>query len=81
MVEEYPHVGCGRYLLSQRVWSATKRRSSSTVGMVRHPATPSAMVSVEPVVTTRFGARNVIAGAPSNWTQITSPSGANAFST
>lgn len=33
--------------------SATRRRSSRTAGMGRRPATPSAMVSVESVVTTR----------------------------
>ena len=62
--------------------SATRRRSSRTAWMGRRPATPSAMVSVESVVTTRRCRQEyVIAGAPSGWTQMTSTSGARVFRT
>ena len=50
--------------------------------MGRRQATPSAMVLVDSVVTTRrWRHEYVIAGAPSGWMQITSTSGARAFST
>ena len=50
--------------------------------MGRRPATPSAMVLAGPVVTTRrWRQERVIAGAPSGWMQITSTSGAKAFTT
>ena len=50
--------------------------------MGRRPATPSAIVSVGPVVMTRCSwNERVIAGAPRGWTQITSTPGASAFST
>ncbi len=76
VVQEHPHAG-------------DDRRPGDQDGVVGdqeevvqdgRDGTPPAMVSVEPVVTTRRWRQEcVIAGAPGGWMQITSTSGARAF--
>jgi hypothetical protein len=82
VLEEQPHAGDDRRLLDQDGVVGDQEEVVQDGREGRRPATPSAMVSVESVVTTRRSRHDsVIAGAPSGWTQITSTSGAKAFIT
>ena len=82
VVEEHPHAGDDRRLLDQDGVVSDQQEVVQDGRDGRRPATPSAMVWVGPVVTTRrWRHERVIAGAPSGWTQITSTPGARAFTT
>ena len=82
MVEEHPHAGDDRRLLDQDGVVSDQEEVVQDGLDGCWPATASAMVLVESVVTTRRRRQEyVIAGAPSGWTQITSTSGAKAFTT
>ena len=82
VVQEHPHAGDDRRLLDQDGVVSDQEEVVQDGRDGTPPATPSAMVLVGPVVTTRRWRQEcVIAGAPSGWMQITSTSGARAFST
>lgn len=82
VVEEHPHTGDDRRLLDQDGVVGDQEEVVKDGRDGAAVATPSAMVSVESVVTTRRLRHECVnAGAPSGWTQITSTSGANAFTT
>jgi hypothetical protein len=53
VMQEHPHPAMINASETRTASSATRRRSSRTAGMGYRPTTPSAMVSVGPVVTTR----------------------------
>lgn len=82
VVEEHPQSGDDRRLLDQDGVVGDQEEVVQDGRDGTAVATPSAMVSVESVVMTRLLCHErVIAGAPSGWTQITSTSGASAFTT